>query len=218
MKAGIKVAAMAVAMTGFSAAQPASAQIFLKSPNFAGARVTGTEPGMLLPLPGARPEELRAAMLWSMRSGLNVAALQCQFAPTLLTVNQYNYMLSDHSAELAKAYDTLHGYFKRHNKNAKAALTALDQYGTRTYSGYSTVYGQLGFCLTASRIGSAALFTPKNSLGDFAATRLMEFRNSLKPAGEQQFPRFMIYDFQARVPSLDNKCWDKKNTLKKNCR
>lgn len=218
MKAGMKVVAMAAAMMGFAAATPASAQLFLKSPSFAGSRVTGTEPGMLLPLPGARPEELRAAVLWNMRAGLNVAALQCQFAPTLLTVNQYNNMLSDHSAELAKAYQTLQGYFKRNHKNPKAALIALDQYGTRTYLGFSTVYGQLGFCLTASRIGSAALFAPKNALGDLAATRLMELRNSLQPAGEQQFPRFMIYDFQPRFPSLDNKCWDRKNTLKKSCR
>lgn len=215
---GIRAAAVIAAAIGMAMTAPASAQIFLKSPNFTGARVTGTEPGMLLPLPDARPEEVRAAMVWSMRAGLNVAALQCQFAPTLLTLNQYNYMLSDHSAELAKAYDTLHGYFKRRNKNPKAALTALDQYGTRTYLGFSTVHGQLGFCLTASRIGSAAMFAPKNGLGDVAAERMMEFRNSLKAAGEQQFPRFMIYDFQPRLPSLDNKCWDRKNTLKKNCR
>ncbi|RJF85435.1 hypothetical protein [Sphingomonas cavernae] len=218
MMAGIKAAAVAVAAFGMAMAAPASAQIFLKSPNFTGARVTGAEPGVMLPLPGARPEELRAAMVWGMRAGLNVAALQCQFAPTLLTLNQYNYILSDHSTELAKAYDTLHGYFKRHHKNAKAALTALDQYGTRTYLGFSTVHGQLGFCLTASRIGSAAMFAPKNGLGELASERMMEFRNSLKAAGEQQFPRFLVYDYREQPPRLDNACWDRKNTLKKSCR
>ncbi|MCJ8155821.1 hypothetical protein [Sphingomonas sp. LaA6.9] len=217
MMTGIRAAAIAVAAFGLTMAAPASAQIFLKSPNFAGARVTGAEPGVLLPLPDARPEELRAAMVWSMRAGLNVAALQCQFAPTLLTLNQYNYILADHSAELAKSYETLHGYFKRRNKNPKAALTALDQYGTRTYLGFSTVHGQLGFCLTASRIGSAAMFAPKNGLAELAAARMMEFRNSLKPAGEQQFPMFLVYD-QQRLPRLDKACWDGKNQLKKNCR
>ncbi|MGH6780524.1 MAG: hypothetical protein ACREB5_00255 [Sphingomonadaceae bacterium] len=210
-------AALAAGSLG-AATTPASAQLFLKSPDFSGAPVTGIEPGILLPLPDAKPDELKAAMVWSMRAGLNVAALQCQFDPTLLTLNQYNYLLSDHSAELTKSYDTLHGYFKRRNKNPKAALTALDQYGTRVYLGFSTVHGQLGFCLTASQIGRAALFAPRNGLGTVATNRLMEFRNSLKAAGEQQFPRFMVYDYRLSVPSLDPKCWDKKNVLKKQCR
>lgn len=218
MMAGIRLAAAFAAGAMGMIAAPASAQLFLKAPDFTGSPVTGTEPGILLPLPGAKPDELKAALVWSMRAGLNVAALQCQFEPTLLTLNQYNSLLTDHNAELTKAYDTLHGYFKRRNKNPKAALTALDQYGTRIYLGFSTVYGQLGFCNTASKIGRMALFAPRNGLGEVASQRLMEFRNSLKPAGEQQFPRFLIYDFTMRVPSLDPKCWDRKGMLKKQCR
>ncbi|WOK36061.1 hypothetical protein [Sphingomonas sp. C3-2] len=215
--AGIRYAvALAIGVIG-AVATPASAQLFLKSPNFTDVPVTGSEPGVLLPLPDAKPEELRAAMLWSMRAGLNVAALQCQFEPTLLTLNQYNYLLNDHDDELARAYKALENYFKRKNKNPKAAMTALDQYGTRTYSGFSTVRGQLGFCLTASRIGRAALFTPTGKLGELASTRLKEFRNSLLPAGEQQFPRFVMPSYAGRVVPLESRCWDKKNSLKKQC-
>lgn len=215
---GIRFAAALAASAVGVIAAPASAQLFLKAPDFRGAPVTGLEPGILLPLPDAKPEELKAAMVWSMRAGLNVAALQCQFEPTLLTLNQYNYLLSDHSAELTKSYDTLHGYFKRKNKNAKAALTALDQYGTRTYLGFSTVHGQLGFCYAASQIGRAALFAPKNGLANIASSRLMEFRKSLHPAGEQQFPRFLIYDYRPQMPPLEARCWDRKGLLKKKCR
>lgn len=219
--AGIRyAAALAIGVMGVSfgaLSAPAAAQLFLKSPNFSDTPVTGAEPGILLPLPDAKPEELRAAMLWSMRAGLNVAALQCQFEPTLLTLNQYNYLLSDHDDELARAYKSLEGYFKRKNKNPKMAMTALDQYGTRTYLGYSTVRAQLGFCLTASKIGQSALFTPPGKLGELASSRLKEFRNSLQPAGEQQFPRFVMPSYTQRFAPLDPKCWDKKNTLKKNC-
>jgi len=211
LKQNMKTIVAALSIAGASlGASPAAAQIFLKSPNFSGAPVTTLEPGVVLPLPGASPEETRAALLWSLRAGLNVAALQCQFDPTLLTLNQYNYLLADHGTELNKAYTTLTGYFKKQNKNAKAALTALDQYGTRTYLGFSTVRGQLGFCLTASRIGRAALFSPRDGLGNLATLRLREFRNSLLPAGEQQFPRFLMPYYTLTPIRLEDKCWDKK--------
>ena len=40
--------------------------------------------------PAPRPAEYRAHLLWNLRSGLNVAALQCQFSPYLRTVDNYN--------------------------------------------------------------------------------------------------------------------------------
>ena len=73
------------ALLGAAAASPASAQFFLKSHDLSGTPVTGAEPGVLPPMPGATPDERSAALVWQLRSALNVAALQCQFAPTLLT-------------------------------------------------------------------------------------------------------------------------------------
>jgi hypothetical protein len=46
-------------------------------------------------MPGATPDEIRAHLLWNMRSGLNVAALQCQFSPPLMTVRNYNSLLGN---------------------------------------------------------------------------------------------------------------------------
>ena len=54
-----------------------------------------------LPLPGATPAEYRAHLLWNLRSGLNVAALQCQFSPYLRAVDNYNALLAHHARELA---------------------------------------------------------------------------------------------------------------------
>lgn len=212
----IKAAALAAFVAMAGTASPAAAQFFLKSPDFRGGPVTGAEPGIGIPLPDAKPEELRAALVWNMRAGLNVAALQCQFEPTLLTLNQYNYLISDHSQEFADAYKTLGAYFKRVNKNPKAAQTAIDQYGTRTYAGFSTVQSQLGFCQTASKVGREALFARKGQLASVASEHLRELRNSLTPAYEQQFPRFYIRGFQARVLPIDARCWDKKNNYRSN--
>jgi len=94
-------------------AAPAQAYLYWNKPSIAGAPVTGTEPGIMLPMPGAQPKELAAGLLWTMRAGLNVAALQCQFAPGLATVRNYNNMLKQHSAELQAAYATLGYLFGR---------------------------------------------------------------------------------------------------------
>src|SRR3546814_10219941 len=58
--------------------------------------VEGNEPNLGFALPGATQSEYRAALLWSMRAGLNVAALQCQFEPTL----QRCHRSEEHTSEL----------------------------------------------------------------------------------------------------------------------
>jgi hypothetical protein len=180
-----------VGMAGLFSAAPASAQFFIKAADLKGAPVTGAEPGMTGPaLPGATEAELRAALVWNLRAALNVAALQCQFEPTLLTVNNYNAVLSDHAGELKTSYAALEKYFTRSNANNKrAGLTELDKFGTRVYSGFSTVSGQLSFCSTAASIGHEALFRSRGKLGDLAQERMRELRSSLAAWGEQAFPR-----------------------------
>jgi hypothetical protein len=200
----------AAAFLGFAAA-PASAALFWKAPDLRGEPVTGAEPGILIGgLPGATPAELRAALVWNLRSGLNVAALQCQFEPTLLTRDQYNTMLDNHRDELANAYEVLSNYFKRTDK--KNGQTKLDQYGTRTYSSFSTVLGQYTFCETASAIGAEAIFTPKGQLYKVAENHMRELRKSLMLAGEQQF-RFWVPLYTPLLPPFDDRCW-KKNDLR----
>ncbi|NML06102.1 hypothetical protein HHL13_09985 [Sphingomonas sp. G-3-2-10] len=213
----------AMAMSaGLMAAAPASAQFFMKPVDLSSERATGGEPGMVGPaLPGATPEELRAAMVWNLRAALNVAALQCQFEPTLLTLDNYNAILRDHSKELASAYATLEKYFVRVAKNnKKAGQTELDRFGTRVYSGFSTVSAQLSFCSVASDIGHDALFLKPGSFGELAHDRMRELRRSLTPWGEQQFnskharPLYHTY----RLPDFANvKCWKKDQWVAKKC-
>ena len=200
----------AIALAGMTlAAMPASAQFFMKSRDLSGEPVLGDEAGMGQALPGATPQERRAALVWNMRAALNVAALQCQFEPSLLTVANYNAILTDHKAELQASFDTLTKYFTRVAKTKKDGQTALDQFGTRTYSGFATVTAQYNFCQTAGAIGRDAVFQPRGQFGAFAEARSRELRNSLVPWGEQSFSRFNGYSV-AFLPRLDAICWSKK--------
>ena len=164
---------------------------------FSGAPVRGDEPGIGQPMPGATPEELQASLVWNMRAALNVAALQCQFEPTLLSVPNYNAILYNHKDELKKSFDILTKYFTRTAKSVKAGQIALDQFGTRTYSSFTTVHAQFGFCQTAGMIARDAVFTPRGFFYELAGDRMRELRNSLVPWGEQRFPR----GYRARRPA-----------------
>jgi hypothetical protein len=192
-------------------AGPASAQFYLKSHDLSGAPVTGAEPGILPPLPGATPAELSAGLVWQLRSALNVAALQCQFAPTLLTVSNYNAMIHDHDAEFDAAQKTLAAYFARVNKTKAKGQTAFDQFNTRVSSDFSTVSAQYTFCQTAGSVGQAVLFAPHGGVKAVAEKRMRELRNSLVPWGEQYFPGTVTINIAPRVPRLDDICWTKKD-------
>jgi hypothetical protein len=211
MLALLRTAASAFAL--FFVTLPASAQIFWQAPDYRGAPITLEEQGIGVALPGATPAEQRANLVWQLRAGLNVAALQCQAFPTLMSKDVYGGVLINHKDELAKTYATLANYFKRVEKNPRAAQQALDKYGTKTYSSMSTVQGILGFCQTSGYVGRSALYAPRDSLYIVASERLRELRNSLLPGREQQFmvghhPPTMTF------PSLAKQCWVKNRKTK----
>lgn len=207
-----KIWSLGLALAAVANGVPANAQLFIYPPDFSGAPVNGTEPGIILPLPGANPSELRSGLLWNLRAGLNVAALQCQFSPTLGTVRNYNQLLRHQAAELNRARQGLEDYFKR-TAGAKGARE-FDLYTTRTYNGFSTLHAQLGFCQAAADIGRAALGTPKGGLADLAVLRLREFRNSLVPVGDRVFGiRYNLIP----VPQLADPCLDRKGRRKSRC-
>ena len=203
----MRIMAGVLLAAGLFASAPASAQFFLKSYDFRGGPVTGLEPELGMPLPGATPAEVRAGLVWNLRSALNVAALQCDFAPMLLTVDHYNAMIKDHGAELKRAFDTLNKYFVRTAKTKAAGSSAFDRFGTRTYSAFSTVAAQYGFCQTASKVGIEAIFAPRGQLGGVAVNYMRELRNSLVPYGEQQFPRAFYARTYLFLPDFQPSCW-----------
>jgi hypothetical protein len=206
----LRCVSLLAAVGGLALAQPAAAQFFLATPDIRGGVVRGDEPGIGEVMPGATDDEVRAELVWNMRSGLNVAALQCQFEPTLMSVQNYNTLLYNHRAELKKAFDTLTKYFTRINKAAKAGQTALDRFGTRTYTGFTAVASQYGFCQTAAAIAAEAAMAPRGGFYEIAAAHMRELRTSLiRQFSEQRFSRFRVTHFPP-LPRLDDICWDKK--------
>lgn len=204
---------MAQRITGFIlfamiiSATPAQAQIFWQPPDSSGLPLLGYEPGMGPPLPGATPAEQNAAIIWNMRSGLNSAALQCGFSPTLHTLPNYNTIIYNHRVELAAAYTTLGGYFKRVSKTPKAGQAALDKFGGQVYSSFSAVTAQFNFCSAAAQVGRRGVFTPRDKFVTFATENLRKFRNGLKFEGEQQFRLAKLSRQGFRYPSFSSNCW-----------
>ncbi|MBA4047269.1 MAG: hypothetical protein C0476_01865 [Sphingomonas sp.] len=199
---------------------PAAAQFFFKSPELTRGPVTGAEPDITLPLPGATSAETRAGLVWSLRAALNIAALRCQFEPTLLSVSKYNAMLKDHDVELKAALATLNQYFSRTAKaglgksktKAKSGTAGLDQYGTRLYSLFSNVGSQYLFCQTTADIGHDALIAPRGKLYTVAENRMRELRSGMLLLGEQAFGGRLGFDTRfTRRPRLDEACWDRRN-------
>ena len=180
---GIKGAAFGL-LAGMAAAgaAPASAQLYLYEPSFASGPIDAGDPMVGLPIPRATAAEQRAHLLWNLRAGLNVSALQCQFSPYLRTVDNYNAVLAHHSGELASAYQALEGYFRR--IHGRTGPREFDEYSTQTYNNFSTLQAQLGFCQTAARIAKEALLRPQGQLHQLAAERMRELRSSLVAATE----------------------------------
>ncbi|HEX7857418.1 MAG TPA: hypothetical protein VF503_27370 [Sphingobium sp.] len=200
-----------LACTALLAAVPANAQLFWQPPDLSTPPVTGTEPG--LNLPGATPTEMQAALVWHLRAALNVAALQCDFEPTLLTTSNYNNMINHHRDELSGAFNTLGAYFKRVN-GVVAGQKQLDQYGTRVYSSYSAVQAQIDFCQVAGKVGREAIFAPRGALYKVAQNRIGELRGALVAKGDLVYGN-PAYGFTAKLPPLDKKCWKNGDLVKK---
>jgi hypothetical protein len=217
---------MTLGLSALVASTGADAQLFLTQPDFKASAIAPDDPLVGRPIPGATAAEYRALLLWNMRAGLNVAALQCQFVPTgpdhpkesmLRAVANYNGILAQHSAELAAAYQTLENYFKRIGGAVKGPRM-FDDYTTITYNNWSTLQAQLGFCQTAAMVGRAALAAPKGELYLLAQKRMRELRNSLVPVADSG-PALnpWIVRVSASFPPLAPTCYDKKDRLRRQC-
>lgn len=207
------IAAAVVAAT--LAAAPAPAQLYLSPPDLRAAPIEPSDPLVGLPLPGATAAEYRANLLWNLRAGLNVAALQCQFSDYLRAVPNYNGLLAHHNVELAAAYTALNNYYKR-TLGAKGQK-AFDDYSTITYNNWSAAQAQQIFCQTATNITKSALATPKGQLFPLAQARLRELRHALVPAYEPR-PAYRPYLVRFTAPPpLAATCYNKKGVLRRVC-
>ncbi len=179
--------------------------VFLLLPAFLlaeGARAAIAVPA---PLPGMNAKEARADKIWSLRSGLNVAALQCQFSPFLATVPTYNAILRQHSDEMSNAFKTMTSYFVR--TKGKAGQRAFDSYATRSNQSWASFDGQVSFCNTAAMVGRRSLAVPKGQFGEFADAELPALRTSVDTKQDQLLAPRLEW---AVVPQLSDPCSGKR--------
>ena len=208
--------ALIAAAAGIAAPQAVQAQLYLAQPDFRPGPIEGSDPLVGIPIPGATAAEYRATLLWNLRAGLNVAALQCQFSPYLRAVPNYNGLLAHHSVELAAAYTTLGNYFKR--VHGARGQKLFDDFSTATYNNFSTLQAQYGFCQTAASITKTALATPKGELYQLAQKRVRELRNSLIPVSDRAVLAYNPFTIRlAPLPPYRADCWNKKNQLVAKC-
>ncbi|WP_448582119.1 hypothetical protein [Thermaurantiacus sp.] len=161
-------------------------------------------PAELGTLAGMTAREAEAHAIWSMRAGLNVAALQCSFSKSYRMVENYNAFLRQHADELASAVKTLAGYFAR-TAGARNGPRANDRYNTKLYQGYSTFEAQYAFCDRAAMIVRAALGVPKGKLGGFVRAELPALRQALT-ASYRDEPLAQTSLSLVKVPDLSSGC------------
>lgn len=107
-----------------------------------------------------------AELVWNMRAALNVAALQCQFDPSLKLVERYNEFLKVHADELNQARLML--------VRQRGGEAAFDRYNTKTYNGFSAFENQVPFCQKASEVSEKAMSMTSGQLASLAIVAMPE--------------------------------------------
>ena len=186
-----RVSVALLCITGLLSA-PASAQLYWKSPDFRGPpdhRHRARHPD-----PAARRDDDRT----QRRSGVD-AARGAQLRGAAMPVRS----LADDGFQLQSAArppqqgagrpttSRCKGYFVRSagkKASQNAINAAFDSFNTRTYSSFSSVFAQRGFCQVASNIGQEALMEPKGSLKITAHDRLQRVAQQPQAGGRPREP------------------------------
>lgn len=133
--------------------------------------------------------------LWNLRSGLNVAALNCQRAQHAALVDNYRTLLKRHSRELARANTALASeYRKAHGSSFR---NVQDSYMTRVYNYFALPPTMPQFCDVALELSHEVAQIAPGQLENYSATAL--------PRMEMVFEDFFRTYEQYRV---DLAAWD----------
>lgn len=132
------------------------------------------------PIPPVAPDGVRltvnahlsaAGKTWNLRSGLNVAALNClepQHAPILTA---YKALLTGQKRKLAAANKAIESEF-RARYSAATFRTEWDQYMTQVYNYFALPPVVDQFCTVATEISNNYLLLPPDDLDAYAAVML----------------------------------------------
>lgn len=133
--------------------------------------------------------------LWNVRSGLNVAALNCTRPEHAALVDNYRTFLKRHSRELASANRNLATEYR--NKHGGSFRNYQDAYMTRVYNYFALPPVLPDFCNVALQLSGEVNQVPSGQLRVFAQTAL--------PRMEQVFENFFSAYEKYRV---DLAAWD----------
>lgn len=134
------------------------------------------------------------ASIWHLRSGLNVAALQCGGASS----DQYNTMLRTHKTALAAAFKALEGEYRSGGGDWQ---DRFDDTMTRLYNYFAQPPAQRGFCEAAMPVlAEAATMTP-DAFEGFARTAIARIDQPFADFwGEYHRYRVDLAAWQAKQP------------------
>ena len=165
------------------------------------------------PMRSMTESEAAAHAVWSLRSALNVAALQCQFSPFLATVRTYNDLLKQHDKEFSGAYKAMEKHFLRHD--GSIGRRNFDSFTTRLYNSFSALDAQIGFCEASGTVGRAALAVRPGDIQRFAGDAVRRVRAAMVPVTD---PYRQVTYVSIVVPRIPDPCLDKKGRPVKRCK
>lgn len=108
------------------------------------------------------------ATIWHLRSALNVAALQCDPANTVIA-DRYNAMLKGNAARFARAHKVLEAEYRKDGANWQ---DRFDDSMTRVYNYFAQPPVRTAFCAAALPMLDQAATLPTDQLDSFAPDAL----------------------------------------------
>ena len=108
--------------------------------------------------------------LWNVRSGLNVAALNCRSSTHLTLASNYSAFLQKHRRQLSRTNRTLASQYRE--EQGRSYRDAQDAYMTRVYNYFALPPALPAFCDVAHEIGQEIVDVPAGELHVFTETAL----------------------------------------------
>lgn len=112
---------------------------------------------------------------WNLRSGLNVAALNCLRAEHVALVGNYRDLLKKHSRELSNTNSALQTEYRK--RFGASYRNNQDAYMTRVYNYFALPPALPRFCDEALAVSNDLRAVPVGQLGAFSATALPRLEN-----------------------------------------
>jgi hypothetical protein len=138
-----------------------------------------------------------AETTWNLRSGMNVAALNCLSSDHAPILQAYSAMLQKHKHQFAAANTSLETQFrKQHGSSYKRVR---DSHMTRVYNYFAMPPARARMCDAALQVSQAYLAAPPADINHYAATALPQ----LEAAFEGFFREFEAY--RSNVAAWDAK-------------